>query len=66
MTSDEILLDAEERMDKAVSYLRDEVRGIRTGRASSALVDTLRVECYGTTMQLRQLAAISTPTRSKS
>lgn len=61
MTSDEILLDGEERMDKAVSYLRDEVRGIRTGRASPALVDTLRVECYGSTMQVRQLAAISTP-----
>jgi ribosome recycling factor len=61
MTSDEILLDAEERMEKAVNFLRDELRGIRTGRASPALVDTLRVEAYGSSMQLRQLAAISTP-----
>jgi ribosome recycling factor len=61
MTSDEILLDAEERMEKAVNYLRDEVRGIRTGRASPALVDTLRVDYYGSPTPLRQLAAISTP-----
>ena len=47
MSSDEILLDAEERMDKAVNYLRDELRGIRTGRASPALVDTLRIDAYG-------------------
>ncbi len=61
MTSDEIQLDAEERMEKAVNFLRDELRGIRTGRASPALVDTLRVEYYGSPTPLRQLAAISTP-----
>jgi ribosome recycling factor len=61
MTSDEILLDAEERMDKALSVLREELRGIRTGRASPALVDTLRVEYYGSPTPLRQLATISAP-----
>jgi ribosome recycling factor len=61
MSSDEILLDAEERMDKAVNYLRDELRGIRTGRASPALVDTLRIDAYGSTMPLKQLATIGTP-----
>jgi ribosome recycling factor len=61
MTSDEILLDAEERMEKAANHLRDELRSIRTGRASPALVDTLKVEYYGSPTQLRQLAAISTP-----
>ncbi|HMP00930.1 MAG TPA: ribosome recycling factor [Gemmatales bacterium] len=61
MSSDEILLDAEERMDKALSVLREELRGIRTGRASPALVDTLRVEYYGSPTPLRQLATISTP-----
>jgi len=61
MTSDEIQLDAEERMEKAVAFLRDEMRGIRTGRASPALVDTLRVEYYGSPTPLRALAAISTP-----
>jgi len=61
MTTDEILLDAEERMEKAVNFLRDELRGIRTGRASPALVDTVRVDYYGTPTALKQLAAISTP-----
>jgi ribosome recycling factor len=65
MSSDEILLDAEERMEKAVTYLRDEVRGIRTGRASPALVDTLRIEAYGSTMPLKQLATIGTPDPSQ-
>jgi ribosome recycling factor len=61
MSSDEILLDGEERMEKAVSVFKDGLKGIRTGRASPALVDTLRVEAYGSPMQLRQLAAVSTP-----
>ena len=61
MTSEEILFDAEERMEKAVSVFRDELRGLRTGRASPALVDTLRVEYYGSPTPLRQLAQISTP-----
>ncbi len=61
MTSEEILFDAEERMEKAVSVFRDELRGIRTGRASPALVDTLKVEYYGSPTPLRQLATISAP-----
>src|SRR5437016_2557939 len=61
MTSDEILLDAEERMDKAVGVFRDELRGLRTGRATPALVDSLRVEYYGSPTPLKQLAQISTP-----
>ncbi len=61
MTHDEILFDGEERMEKAVSVLRDELRGLRTGRATPALVDSLRVEAYGSPMPLKQLAQISTP-----
>ena len=61
MTSDEILLDGEERMEKAVNVLRDELRGLRTGRATPALVDSLRVEAYGSPTPLKQLANISTP-----
>jgi ribosome recycling factor len=61
MTSDEILMDAEERMEKAVNFLREELKGIRTGRASPALVETLRVEYYGSPTPLRQLASISAP-----
>jgi ribosome recycling factor len=61
MTSDEILFDAEERMEKAVNVFRDELRGLRTGRATPALVDGLRVEYYGSPTPLKQLAQINTP-----
>src|SRR5437899_3004409 len=61
MTGDEILFDAEERMEKAVSVVRDELRGLRTGRATPALVDSLRVEYYGSPTPLKQLANISAP-----
>ena len=61
MTSEEILFDAEERMEKAVNVFRDELRGLRTGRATPALVDNLRVEYYGSPTPLKQLAQISTP-----
>src|SRR3954467_6373926 len=61
MTSEEILFDAEERMEKAVSVLGNEFRGLRTGRATPALVDSIRVEYYGSPTPLKQLAQISTP-----
>jgi ribosome recycling factor len=61
MDRDEVLLDSEDRMEKAVGVFRDELRGLRTGRATPALVDTLRVEYYGSPTPLRQLAQISTP-----
>src|SRR5713101_7304252 len=61
MTSDEILFDAEERMEKAVGVFRDELRGLRTGRATPALVDNIRVEYYGSPTPLKQLAQINTP-----
>lgn len=50
-------------MDKCVAYLKDELRGVRTGRASPALVEHLkvRVPSYGSTMNLRDLATISAP-----
>ena len=61
MTSDEIIFDCEERMEKAVSVLRDSLRGLRTGRATPALVDSLRVEYYGSPTPLKQMANISAP-----
>jgi ribosome recycling factor len=48
-------------MEKAVSVFKDELRGLRTGRATPALVDTLRVEYYGSPTPLKQLAQINTP-----
>jgi len=61
MTTDEIMFDAEERMEKAVNVYREELRGLRTGRATSGMVDTLRVEYYGSPTPLKQLAQVSTP-----
>ena len=58
---DDILLDVEERMDKAVRALRSDLLGIRTGRASPALVEKLPVEAYGATMPLNQAATIAVP-----
>ena len=61
MSTDEILFDAEERMDKAANVFKDELRGLRTGRATPALVDGLRVEYYGSPTPLKTLAQINTP-----
>src|SRR5947209_14444188 len=61
MTADEILMDCEERMEKAVNVFRDELRGLRTGRATPALVDSLRVDYYGSPTPLKQMAQISCP-----
>lgn len=54
-------MDAEERMEKAVSVLTSALKGIRTGRANSGLVDSVRVEYYGSPTPLKQIANISVP-----
>ena len=61
MTSEEILFDSEERMEKAINVFRDELRGLRTGRATPALVENIRVEYYGSPTPIKALATISTP-----
>ncbi|MBL9163215.1 MAG: ribosome recycling factor [Planctomycetaceae bacterium] len=61
MSSDEILMDAEERMEKAVSKLKSDLTGIRTGRANPGLVDSLRVEVYGSQSPIKQIASVSAP-----
>jgi ribosome recycling factor len=61
MTSEEILFDVEERMDKAISVLKHALAGIRTGRANPGLVDTLRVEAYGSQVPIKQLASVGAP-----
>jgi len=48
-------------MDKALHHLQDVLKGVRTGRASAALVDHIRVDYYGAITPLNQLAAVSTP-----
>jgi ribosome recycling factor len=57
----DLLKESEDRMDKAVGALRDNLVTIRTGRASPALVERLLVEYYGTPTPLNQLATISVP-----
>ncbi|MDO4630529.1 MAG: ribosome recycling factor [Planctomycetia bacterium] len=59
--TDDILLDVEERMEKAVSRLKSNLAGIRTGRANPGLVDSLKVEAYGSECPLKQLASIGCP-----
>ena len=61
MPTDDILLECEEKMEKAVEFFRKELRGIRTGRASAGLVEHIRVEYYGSPTELRQLASIAVP-----
>lgn len=58
---DTIQLEAEERMDKSVDYFQREMRGIRTGRATTALVEYVKVDYYGSHTDLRELAAINVP-----
>ncbi len=61
MDRDEILLDSEDRMEKAVSVFQGQLQGLRTGRANPGLVDSIRVDYYGSPTPLKQLANISVP-----
>jgi ribosome recycling factor len=58
---DDVLLDAEEKMEKSLSCLHEQFAGIRTGKASPALVENIKVNYYGAPTRLRELANISTP-----
>ena len=59
--SAEVLASAEHKMARAVEVMERDFQGIRTGRASTALVERLHVEYYGTATPLNQLAGISVP-----
>jgi ribosome recycling factor len=61
MIADEILMDTEERMEKAIEILKKNLSGIRTGRANPGLVDSLRVEVYGSPTPIKQIAAVGAP-----
>ncbi|RME75912.1 MAG: ribosome recycling factor [Planctomycetota bacterium] len=61
MGYDDVLLEAEERMEKSVEVLKGEYRGMRTGRAHAGLVDSIRVEYFGSPTPLKQLAQIMVP-----
>jgi ribosome recycling factor len=61
MTGDDILLDVEDRMEKSVDHLKSALSGIRTGRANPGLVDSLRVEVYGSLTPIKQIASVGAP-----
>jgi ribosome recycling factor len=61
MDPDEVLLETEAAMEKAVDYMTHEFATVRTGKASPALVENIDVEAYGSMMKVKQLAVISTP-----
>lgn len=56
-----VLQDTQEKMAKAVEGLKAELQKVRTGRATPAMLDPVRVDYYGTPTPLHQMAAISTP-----
>lgn len=57
----EILKKVEERMKKAVEHLRQELATVRTGKATTALLDPVKVEYYGSQVPLNQIAGVSAP-----
>jgi ribosome recycling factor len=56
-----VLEDTRDKMRKAIDHVRSEMSNVRTGRASSALLEPLMVDYYGTSTALRQLAGFSVP-----
>lgn len=61
MTLDDILMEAEEKMEKTEQVVVKEFAGVRTGKASASLVENILVESYGSQMRIRELAGITTP-----
>ena len=61
MSAEDILLDADDRMEKAIHVLKTTLAGIRTGRANPGLVDSLRVDVYGASTPIKQLATVGAP-----
>jgi ribosome recycling factor len=60
-TVDELINDAQKRMDTSVEHTRTEFNTVRTGRASAALLDRVSIDYYGTATPLKQLATINVP-----
>jgi ribosome recycling factor len=56
--------DAKKRMEEALEAIRREFATVRTGKATPALLDTVRVEAYGSKMPINQVATVSTPEAS--
>ena len=61
MPQERVLREIKNRMDKTLEFFQNELAGIRTGKASPALVENMNVDYYGTVTRLREIAGISTP-----
>jgi len=61
MPTKEILSESKSKMEKAVEVLHDELKTVRTGRASTGIVENIKVDYYGTPTALKQLAALAAP-----
>lgn len=61
MDYETIVLETEERMEKAVEVLKEKFRGMRTGRANPGLVEGIRADYYGSLTPIKQLANVSAP-----
>lgn len=61
MSYDTVIKDAKDRMEKALGHTKDMLKNIRTSRASSALIEHVRVDYYGTPTPLSQIAQITVP-----
>lgn len=61
MSKESICKEARAKMEKVILRLQEELKGLRTGRASTGLVENIKVECYGELSPLKQIAVISTP-----
>lgn len=61
MTPDQIIRDCKSKMDKSIEHYEKELRGLRTGRATTALIDYVKVDYYGNPTDLKSLAAVSVP-----
>jgi ribosome recycling factor len=57
----DVIKETEKRMNGVIDHLKHELKGLRTGRANPAMVETVIVEVYGTQMRLTELASISVP-----
>ena len=65
MNADQIIEDATQRMEKAIDVLKNGLSGVRTGRATPGLIDSLRVEVYGSLQPIKQIASVSVPEPSQ-
>ena len=61
MPTKKIISEHQDKMKRAVGFLQDELKSVRTGRASTGLVENLKVEYYGTPTHLKQMATLATP-----